>query len=99
MDLDCVASLIGIFFSTVSTTIPLGPQLVDSADTELQTRGTVNMEELHIWRADYKLYMYFRLCGGLVPLTPAWLKGQLYHENLFYFLKTRFSRQRNKLVY
>jgi len=32
-------------------------------------RGTMDMEELCIWRANYKLAS-FQLCRGLVSLTP-----------------------------
>lgn len=46
-------------------------------------RGTMDMEELCLWRANYKLAS-FQLCRGLVSLTPVLLlKGQLltYNEN------------------
>ena len=33
------------------------------------------MEELYIWRADYKLYTDFWLSGESVPLTPALFKS------------------------
>lgn len=33
--------------------------------------GMADMEELHVWRANYKLYVGFQWPGGL-------LKGQLY---------------------
>lgn len=37
----------------------------------------MDVEELHLLRADYKLYVNFQLLGGSEPLTSALLKSQL----------------------
>ena len=40
--------------------------------------GTVDMKELCIWRASYKLYGDFQLHGESAPLIHMLFKGQLY---------------------
>ena len=46
-------------------------------------RGTVYTEESRIWRANYKLYSDFQLCGGLATLIPVLFKGQLYFISFY----------------
>ena len=51
-------------FSVVNTTVLHGHNWLNSM--------------MSIYRVDYKLYVDFWLCRGLVPLPPVLIKGQLY---------------------
>ena len=51
-------------FSVVNTTVLHGHNRLNSM--------------MSIQRVDYKLYVDFWLCRGLVPLPPVLIKGQLY---------------------
>ena len=53
------------FFQWICIALVCNPQWVESVDTEPP----------HIRRADYKLYPDFWLCGGLMPLNPAFVQG------------------------
>ena len=67
----CGSTYIQIFFSIVNATVLHDPTLFEFVD----------MEEPQMWRAEYKLYMDFQLCGGPVPLTLCFSRViQLYFQ-------------------
>lgn len=64
MSLNCVHPLKHRFwFSSSKATVLHDLWLLETTDAQLQIRK----EQLSIWRADYKLYIIFQLCGGLMP--------------------------------
>ena len=71
---NCVSVLIcRFFFQWICIALVYNPQWVESVDTEPP----------HIQRADYKLYPDFWLCGGLMPLNPAFVQGLTVYLFLF----------------
>lgn len=71
-DLNCIDPLICKFFPIVNAAVLHNPWSVESADAKLRIQSTC------LQRTNYKLYMDFQLCWGLVPLTLALFKDQLY---------------------
>lgn len=75
MTLNFMIPLIHGLFSIVNSTVLQDMWLVESVNADLWI-WTMDMDELHILRANYKLYVYFQVCGELAHLIPGVFKGQ-----------------------
>ena len=83
----CRSTYIQIFFNSKYYGITQSTAGCNLQMQNLGYGGTLNMEELRIRSADYRLYIDFQLRGGWAPLTPSLLKGQLYNVSHMCHLK------------
>ena len=84
MGLNCEGPLKRGSFSGLSLVVLWDPQMQNQG-----YGGTRRTEQLHIWRANYKLYTDFISCmeWGSGPLTPLFYLGQLNLIQVFTFYK------------